>query len=58
METIMKIFGSMIVFVYHCFDRIAINGYISSNRSQGSGVRDQESKEFLHYLSIGGQRGL
>ena len=29
METLMRLFGSMIVFMYHCFDRIVINGYIS-----------------------------
>lgn len=29
METLMQIFAPMIVFVYHCFDRIVINGYIS-----------------------------
>lgn len=29
METLMRLFGSMIVFVYHCFDRIVINGYVS-----------------------------
>ena len=29
METLMHIFAPMIEFVYHCFDRIVINGYIS-----------------------------
>src|SRR5580693_8925793 len=29
METFTKLFGSMLVFVYHCFDRIVINGYLS-----------------------------
>ncbi|MBW1717720.1 MAG: hypothetical protein JRJ77_18240 [Deltaproteobacteria bacterium] len=29
MEILMQIFAPMIVFVYHCFDRIDINGYIS-----------------------------
>jgi hypothetical protein len=29
METLKHIFAPMIVFVYHCFDRIVINGYIS-----------------------------
>ena len=24
-----KLFGSLLVFVYHCFDRIVINGYLS-----------------------------
>lgn len=28
MEALMKVFGSMIVFVYHCFDRIVLNGYL------------------------------
>jgi hypothetical protein len=26
METFTKLFGSLLVFVYHCFDRIVING--------------------------------
>src|SRR5512147_1572261 len=29
METLTKLFGSLVVFVYHCFDRIVINGYLS-----------------------------
>jgi hypothetical protein len=29
METFMRLYGSLIVFVYHCFDRIVINGYLS-----------------------------
>jgi hypothetical protein len=29
METFTKLFGSLPVFVYHCFDRIVINGYLS-----------------------------
>ncbi len=29
METFMRLFGSMIVFLYHCFDRIVINGYLA-----------------------------
>ncbi len=28
METFAKLFGSLLVFVYHCFDRIVINGYL------------------------------
>ena len=27
MERFTKLFGSLIVFVYHCFDRVVINGY-------------------------------
>ena len=27
MERFTKLFGSLLVFVYHCFDRIVINGY-------------------------------
>jgi hypothetical protein len=30
METFTKLFGSLLVFVYHCFDRIVINGYLSN----------------------------
>ena len=29
METFTRLFGSLLVFVYHCFDRIVINGYLS-----------------------------
>jgi hypothetical protein len=29
METLIQIFSKMFVFIYHCFDRIVINGYIS-----------------------------
>src|SRR6266849_7037350 len=28
METFTKLFGSLLVFVYHCFDRIVIHGYL------------------------------
>jgi hypothetical protein len=28
METVHKLFGSLPVFVYHCFDRIVIQGYL------------------------------
>jgi hypothetical protein len=30
METFTKLFGSLLFFVYHCFDRIVINGYLSN----------------------------
>ncbi|MGH9772052.1 MAG: hypothetical protein ACRD4Q_10200 [Candidatus Acidiferrales bacterium] len=29
METFTKLFGSRLVFVYRCFDRVVINGYLS-----------------------------
>ena len=29
MERFINLFGSLLVFVYHCFDRIVINGYLS-----------------------------
>ena len=29
METLIQIFSPMMGFLYHCFDRIVINGYIS-----------------------------
>src|ERR1700693_5094832 len=28
MESFTKLFGSLLVFVFHCFDRIVINGYL------------------------------
>src|SRR4030043_1472415 len=29
MEKLLAVFGTMIVFTYHCFDRLVINGYLS-----------------------------
>ena len=29
MEVFRKLFGSLLLFVYHCFDRVVINGYLS-----------------------------
>ena len=29
METFTKLFDSLLVFVYQCFDRIVINGYLN-----------------------------
>ncbi|MBL8221954.1 MAG: hypothetical protein JNL62_22140 [Bryobacterales bacterium] len=29
METFAKLFGSLLVFVYHCFDRMVIHGYLT-----------------------------
>ncbi|MBM4295674.1 MAG: hypothetical protein FJ126_12340 [Deltaproteobacteria bacterium] len=30
MELFHRLFGSLLVFVYHCFDRLVINGYLSA----------------------------
>ena len=30
MEVFTRLFGDLLVFVYHCFDRIVINGYLSN----------------------------
>ena len=29
MELFARLFGSLLVFVYHCFDRLVIHGYLS-----------------------------
>ena len=29
MELFTQLFGGLLLFVYHCFDRIVINGYLS-----------------------------
>jgi hypothetical protein len=29
MESFLQLFGTMIAFTYHCFDRIVIRGYLS-----------------------------
>jgi len=28
MELFTRLFGSLLVFIYHCFDRIVIHGYL------------------------------
>jgi hypothetical protein len=38
METFTKLFVSLLVFVYHCFDRIVINGYLSGLSRPGQVV--------------------
>ena len=38
METFMRLYGGLIVFVYHCFDRIVINGYLSMLSRPGNEV--------------------
>jgi hypothetical protein len=38
MELFTKLFGDMLVFVYHCFDRIVIHGYLSALSRPGQVV--------------------
>ena len=47
METFTKLFGNLLVFVYHCFDRIVINGYLS-----GLSRPEQVVHFFRHVLGI------
>jgi hypothetical protein len=37
-ETFTRLFGSLLVFVYHCFDRVVINGYLSGLSRPGQVV--------------------
>src|SRR3982075_3296233 len=38
METFTKLFGSLLLFVYHCFDRMVIHGYLSGLSRPGQVV--------------------
>ena len=38
MKSFAKLFGSLLVFVYHCFDRIVINGYLEQLSRPGQVV--------------------
>jgi hypothetical protein len=38
METFAKLFGSLLIFVYHCFDRVVIHGYLSGLSRPGQVV--------------------
>ena len=46
METFTRRFGSLLVFVYHCFDRIVINGYLNglSRPEQHSGTNSKMAR--------------
>ena len=37
MELFTKLFGNLLVLVYHCFDRIVIHGYRPLGDPRGSG---------------------
>ena len=38
MELFTKLFGDLLLFVYHCFDRIVIHGYLSALSRPGQVV--------------------
>ena len=38
METFTRLFGTLLLFVYHCFDRVVINGYLSGLSRPGQVV--------------------
>jgi hypothetical protein len=44
MELLAKLFGSLLVFVYHCFDRIVIHGYLSGLS------RPEQVVYFVHHV--------
>jgi hypothetical protein len=37
-ETFTRLFGSLLLFVYHCFDRVVISGYLSGLSRPGQVV--------------------
>jgi hypothetical protein len=47
MDLFTQLFGDLLVFVYHCFDRIVINGYLS-----GLSRPEQVVHFFRHVLGI------
>jgi hypothetical protein len=55
MELFTKLFGGLLLFVYHCFDRIVINGYLSglSRPEQGRAIELSPSLALPHlFLGI------
>jgi hypothetical protein len=48
-EWFAKLFGSLLVFVYHCFDRIVIHGYLS-------GLSRPEQVVYTHREQVFGYR--
>jgi len=50
MELFSRLFGSLLVFVYHCFDRVVINGYLSGLSRPEQAV--YFFREVLHVPSI------
>ena len=47
METSRQLFGSLLAFVYHCFDRIVIQGYLPLLT---------RPEHIVHFFPAGGQR--
>jgi hypothetical protein len=49
MELFEKLFAELLLFVYHCFDRIVINGYLSglSRPEQGGAAADRLSPQII-----------
>ena len=50
MELFTKLFGNLLIFVYHCFDRIVIHGYLSG-LSHSYATRQQAEKEAAKAVS-------
>ena len=50
MDLFVELFGSMLAFVYHCFDRIVIHGYL------GSLSRPDQVREVARSYAAAGSR--
>ncbi len=46
MDVFTKLFGNLLAFVYHCFDRIVIHGYLSALS------RPEQVVHFVRWLKI------
>src|SRR5947207_9242458 len=51
MDMFTKLFGNLLVFVYHCFDRIVIHGYLSGLS------RSEQVVHFWRQVVGGGEQG-
>jgi hypothetical protein len=51
MELFTQLFGDLLAFVYHCFDRIVIYGYLSG-LSRPARVRRQLAASFFNKDSV------
>ena len=56
METFHKLFGSLLGFIYHCFDRIVIQGY--GKPAQEIAIRDGFDPSTVTDLAASGLRFL
>ena len=58
METSTELFGSLLLFVYHCFHRAVIHGYLSGLSRPGQGVHFFQKRSGPFHAAQGETHGV